>query len=362
MRVLGIMSGTSLDGVDFAICEITRTKFELVASARSAFPKNLAHDLRLAATGHASSHATGQLHHDLGRFYANAAEKHFATGDFALIGLHGQTVYHRSHPKLAATLQIGEPAYLAAAFQVPVVSNFRANDIVAGGEGAPLAPVLHQRLFARRGKRIGVLNLGGIANITILDWSKPELRVTAWDTGPANMLLDLFMRSFTVAREAFDRNGSFGRKGTVDQKLLDELLRHPYFRRLPPKSTGREEFGDAFFAGVVKRFRGKPQDLLRTLYQLTVESVRKNVESAIDDLLVCGGGSKNGFFMSLLAEELPQISVRSTSEAGWAPQSIESCAFAYLAWLRINDLPGNIPAVTGARQKVLLGTVTSINK
>ena len=353
------MSGTSVDSVDYAVCEISSPiKIKFVEHWSVSFPKGLQRRLHDAAANRSTAYEIGDLHHDLGRFYAKAAGKPGAE----LVGLHGQTIFHR--PGLA-TLQLGEPAYLSESLGIPVVSNFRAADIAASGQGAPLATIFHRHAFARRGLHIAINNLGGISNVTSLDWrTGKEPRVLAFDTGPANVLLDLAARHFF--RKPFDRSGALASAGTVAQPLLKQWIAHPYFQAMPPKSTGRELFGEPFFEKVLKsKLAGS--DLLATLTELTARSIALNYRLHLGSLphsvILAGGGSKNGFLVSRIGaafrELNPRIQVQTTADYGWDPQVIEASAFALLAWLTWKKLPGNLPATTGAKGPRILGQIIS---
>jgi anhydro-N-acetylmuramic acid kinase len=370
MLVLGIMSGTSLDGVDYALCSIGRGSIELDGLWRRCFPGDLSRRLHRAAQGQASSHELAQLHHDLGRFYAAGATQ----GRFPLpqlVGLHGQTVFHHPSRHAPATLQLGEPAYLAEAFGVPVISNFRAGDLAAGGEGAPLATLFHLEVFGLRRRHVCVNNLGGISNVTSIDWRHGQHpRVAAFDTGPANVLLDLAVRHFTGGRASMDRDGRLARRGVSCEPLLRKWMRHPYFRRKPPKSTGRECFGELFLATAIKQVRqlGLSEcDVLATLTELSGASValnyRRHLGSVPDQVILTGGGAANPALVDSLRRNLlslqPSMIVSNSAEFGWPLASIEPAAFALLAWRRLHGLPGNLPATTGARHPCLLGQISS---
>jgi anhydro-N-acetylmuramic acid kinase len=316
--------------------------------------------LHRAAAGLLLSHELGQLHHDLGRFYA--AQARGRTRPDA-VGLHGQTVYHHPDRRAPATLQIGEPAYLAEALGVPVVSNFRAADMAAGGQGAPLATMFHRLVFARRGEAVCVNNIGGISNVTALDWRRgAEPKVMAFDTGPGNMLVDMAMSHFSGGQRRMDRNGALAARGQPDERLLGRWLRHPYFRQPPPKSTGRELFGEPFFARVVKELRGLPLgDAIATLTELTARSLAVNYRLHLgfipDEIILTGGGANNPALVAAIGRQLPGVTIQSCQSFGWPPQSIEPAAFALLAALRLEGKPGNLPATTGARHAVLLGQI-----
>ncbi len=367
--VLGIMSGTSLDGVDYALCAVRRRTFQLVALWSAAFPPALRHQLHACARGEATSWALAQAHHDLGRFYARHAARFPAGKRPQLVGLHGQTVFHRPDRRSPATLQIGEPAYLVEALRVPVVSNFRAADLAAGGQGAPLASRFHQRVFGRPGRHVCVQNLGGIGNVTSLDWtSGPALRVLAFDTGPANVLLDLAARHFSNGRRTMDTNGAWAARGCADETLLARWLKHPFFARRPPKSTGRELFGEPFLARVLADAgrRGLSRhDVLATLTEFTARSValnyRRHLPSAPDEVVLTGGGAANPILVAVITRAVEQLAptarIVTSDTLGWPLASIEPAAFALLAWLRNEGMAGNLPATTGARRAALLGVI-----
>ena len=360
MRVLGIMSGTSLDGVDYVICSIkspTHIRFEDHWSVP--FPKRLKTDLHRAAANEATTYEVGDLHHDLGRFYADAA----GTARVNLVGLHGQTIFHNPGK---ATVQLGEPAYLAERLRVPVISNFRAADIAAGGQGAPLATILHRHVFAQKGKHIAANNLGGLSNVTSIDWRRGrEPRILAFDTGPANILIDMAVRHITNGRQSFDRDGTRESVGEVNEPLLTNLLTNRYFRQSPPKSTGRELFGESLLKTILAR-NLPPNDLLATLTELTARSIALNYRLHLptfpDEVILCGGGALNPFLYARIASALREIrsdiAIHTSADYGWHPQLIEAAAFALLAWLTWRKQPGNIPQSTGATGPRVLGQIT----
>ena len=360
-RVLGIMSGTSIDAVDYALCEVDGRRVVLRRHWQAAFPAALRRRLHDAAANRSTTYELGQLHHDLGRFYAKHASA-AGTPKAEIVGLHGQTVFHEA--TRGATLQIGEPSWLARKLGVPVISNFRGADLAAGGQGAPLATMFHERVFASRGKHICVNNLGGISNVTSLDWrggSSP--RITAFDTGPANMLIDLAVSRATKGCRRFDRNGAMARRGTLDERLLMRLLKHKFFKEKPPKSTGREAFGEAFLARITKHApRVSDSDLVTTLTEFTARSIALNyflhLRSTPDCVILCGGGAANSALVAAIRANLP-TEVITCDSLGWPAQAIEPAAFALLAWLRVEGKPGNIPETTGASRAVLLGQIAS---
>ena len=360
MRVLGIMSGTSLDGVDYVICSIkSATRISLLEYWSVSFPAALRDGLHRAARGETSTGELAELHHALGRFYADGA----LDAEVDLAGLHGQTVYHAGR---RATLQIGEPAYLAEKLRVPVVSNFRAADIAAGGEGAPLATMFHRIAFAKKGKHVAVNNLGGISNVTSLDWRRgKEPSITAFDTGPGNVLIDMAVRHFTGGKRSFDRDGLLASKGEIDDLLLHRLLKVRFFAEPPPKSTGRELFGEALFKEILRR-KAPLNDLLATLTEFTARSIALNYRLHLrgfpDDVVLCGGGAQNPFLFARIASALREIrsdiAIQSSGDHGWHPQVIEASAFALLAWLTWKRKPANIPSTTGAKGPRILGQIT----
>jgi anhydro-N-acetylmuramic acid kinase len=366
MQILGLMSGTSIDAVDCALCTITWSTMKLDELWSVPFPKALQKRLHTAAANKANTYELGQLHHDLGRFYAQAATSHPAAKRAKAIGLHGQTVFHNADANAPATWQIGEPAYLARALRVPIVYNFRANDLAAGGQGAPLATVFHVRAFAEKGQHICVNNLGGISNVTSIHWqgTRDEPNVLAFDTGPANVLLDLAIREWSQGKKSFDKDGKLARRGRVDETLLKEWLKHPYFRKAPPKSTGRELFGEPFWRKYMTRLAAlRIEDRLATLTEFTAASLTlnyvKHLPQPIDRLVLCGGGTANAFLKERI-EARAGTDVCTSNALGWPTQSIEAAAFALLAWLRLHGAPGNLPGTTGAAEACLCGAVCEV--
>ncbi|MGB0578927.1 MAG: anhydro-N-acetylmuramic acid kinase [Limisphaerales bacterium] len=363
MRVLGIMSGTSLDGVDFGLCQVARGRIELLELWSRSFPAGLQRRLRNAAADAASSHELAQLHHDLGRFYA----RHAGGGKQApeLIGLHGQTVFHKPSKTRPASLQIGEPAHLCEAMRCPVVSNFRAGDLAAGGQGAPLATAFHSVAFALPGKSVAVNNLGGISNVS---WFPTQARrqvdaaTLSFDTGPGSMLIDQAMRMLTKRR--MDRNGRYAARGRVNDAVLSRWLRHPFFRAKPPKSTGREVFGEVFLERALRELKGEStEDIVATLTELTARSVALNYERYLgrrpDRVVLCGGGAANRTLVARIRALLgDETELLTSADLGWPLQAVEPAAFAWLAWLRWKRKSWPHPATTGAKRAALLGQVT----
>lgn len=353
MRIAGVMSGTSLDGIDVAIIEFPRLR--TIGFQTTPYPP----ELRAAILAVNTAEEISRLHFHLAELYAKAvlrAVRRF--GAVELIGCHGQTVYHEGSRH---TLQLGEPAVLAERTGVPVVSDFRARDIAAGGQGAPLVPYVDYLLF-RHPRRMGIaLNVGGIANITVIPpGSRPE-DVIAFDTGPGNMVIDALAREISGGTLAYDRDASFARTGSVNRELLDELLRDPYYRRRPPKSAGREQYGADF----VKRLKssGLPlRDLIATATVLTAATIAIGAGrvcfSLPGDLIVSGGGVHNPMIMEYLAAFLPGMTVSTSADYAIDPDAKEAIAFAVLAYQTWREKPGNLPSATGAKRAVVLGSIT----
>ncbi len=369
LRVLGIMSGTSIDSVDFALCDVNVDRVNLKQFRQSQFPRALQKRLHQAAANQTSSHETAQLHHDLGRFYAAEAKK-IAHWKPQIAGLHGQTIFHYPDKSSPATWQIGEPAYLAAALKIPVISNFRAADLAVGGQGAPLATLFHKIVFAKKGNHVCVHNLGGISNVTSIDGSRGrEPRLLAFDTGPANVLIDLAMGHFSRGKKQFDVDSRWASRGVVAENILAKWLRHRYFFKNPPKSTGRELFGEPFFntaLAMTKKAGLSKFDVVATFTEFTARSMvlnyRLHLGSAPAKVILSGGGANNPALVQAIRRELARwnadTQLVTSDSVGWPAQTIEPAAFALLAYYRWHKIPANLPETTGARQKVLLGQIS----
>lgn len=360
---IGLMSGTSLDGIDAAIVDFSQTKPQLVATYFEPYEKHFRQQLlALTMPGTNEIERLGRMDRVLGERFAHAAIKLVAKSGLPksairAIGSHGQAIRHRPTELHPFTLQIGDPNTIAAMTGIPTVADFRRADIAQGGQGAPLAPGFHQLIFSDPNAVRVVLNLGGIANITILD---PHAPVTGFDTGPANRLLDDWIH--TCLGKQHDEQGSFARSGVVNTDLLEHLLREPYFSLSPPKSTGRELFDLVWLQHKLQGFTQtlSPQDIQATLAELTARSVALAVTQtapAATQLIVCGGGVHNQYLMERLQAILKPISVISSAAAGFDPDWIEAAAFAWLAKQRLENKPGNLPSVTGARRPAILGGV-----
>lgn len=363
------MSGTSLDGVDYALTEINGSKIALQKLWSRDYPKALREKLLRAASNKATSYELCQLHHDLGRFYAQACPS--LRCDY--VGLHGQTVFHNPDKKNPATFQLGEAAYLGAKLNVSVINQFRAMDMALGGQGAPLATLFHKLVFSEKNKDVAVNNLGGISNVTFLP--KGGGRIFSFDTGPANILIDQAMAK--LFGKSCDLGGRMASYGIPDMDLVLKWLNHPFFKKRPPKSTGREDFGKDFVEKALTDCRKKrlsKYDIVATLTQLTAESLAQAYIQFLPRLpqrvILAGGGAANPTLKKEIEKTLrakqwkiegkkltAPIEVVTSDDLGWPNQSIEPAAFALLAYRRINQKAGNIPQTTGARREALLGQI-----
>ncbi|HMD99177.1 MAG TPA: anhydro-N-acetylmuramic acid kinase [Terriglobia bacterium] len=396
---VGLISGTSLDGVDAALVRIggslERPRLRLLAFTTVPYPPPVRLRLLRAAGGEAvTSGEVSDLNFLLGELFAAAALRVCRQGRVApkrlsVIGSHGQTIFHQGRPQpfggrnegpfvggggetsrrqLASTLQIAEPAIIAAKTGVPVVADFRTADMAAGGEGAPLIPLVDYLVLGDAGRNTIALNIGGIANLTVIPAGGQVEEVFGFDTGPGNMVMDGLVRHFTRGRRSYDVDGRLAAQGKVIERLFGDLLRLAFFDRQPPKSAGREQFGGPFLERHFLSRRGAAfKDLLRTANELTARSIaealqrfvfpRLAIQPGRDRLVVSGGGAHNRLLLARLAEFLPQLDVRLSDEYGLPADAKEAIAFAVLADRTMHGLPGNLPAVTGARRPVVLGKV-----
>ncbi len=365
--MIGVMSGTSVDGIDVAIVRMA-DRPELVYFHASPMPDRLREPLlRLCEPGLDEIDAMGQLHMTLGEAYARAIMQALkaaglAPEGIAAIGLHGQTIRHRpracSDIRHPFSLQIGAAAVVAERTGITAVSDFRSRDIAAGGCGAPLVPFAHRTLFAQSGKDIVVLNIGGIANIT---WLGADGATIGFDTGPGNMIMDALMLTLSDGRARFDADGELAARGTPCEPLLARLMRHPFLSRQPPKSTGREDFGSETHDIILGWPDISDADRLATALELTARSIadsRVFLPRTPNRWLVCGGGSRNTRLMARLAGLLAPASVASTGEAGMPPEAVEAVCFAVLARHTLQGTPNTLPAVTGASHAVCGGHIT----
>ena len=401
LLVLGLMSGTSADAIDVALARIAGTapkrNAKLLHHTSIHFPPQLRKEiLRVAEQQPLSAGQLSQLNFRLGETFAEAALtacRHFrvAPKNIALIGSHGQTIFHQGHPvpylgrPTASTLQIGEAAIIAARTGITTIADFRPADMAQAGQGAPLVPYADYVLY--RHKKLGrvSLNLGGIANITVIPANATPSQVFAFDTGPANMLIDALVEHFTKGRRRFDKNARLAQQGRSIPALLDELMRDPYLKLAPPKSTGREYYGRTYLEKLLRlgrRHRAKPNDLIRAATIFTalsiVDALNRFVlpKHKIHQLIVSGGGSKNPLLLAQLSAALNQvgaqhvapqarkmsaigkIEVLPSSAFGIPEDAKESLAFAVLAYETFHHRPSNLPSATGARRPAILGKIS----
>lgn len=360
---IGLISGTSLDGIDAALVDFSDEQVQLLGTHHEPYSPALLKDLRaISLPGENEIDRMGELDRQVGLAFSEAVIKLLAKLDIdasrvTAIGSHGQTIRHRpvaSHP---FTLQIGDPNTLAEMTGITTVGDFRRRDMAAGGEGAPLVPAFHQAVFQSPEVPRIALNLGGIANITCLPAGQTDA-IIGYDTGPASTLLDAWIGRHLG--EAFDANGDWAAGGEADPSLLEKLLADPYFAQAAPKSTGTEYFNLDWLDARLSPEPIAPQDIQSTLVELTAISVANAIrEEGYEEaeVLVCGGGANNGFLLQRLRHWLPQASVDSSQRLGLHPDWIEAMAFAWLARRTLAGLSGNLPSVTGARRAVTLGAI-----
>lgn len=369
------MSGTSLDGIDVAIVDISSRsgglRYKQIAFECVPYPRAVRARLLRICNGVTRAAEISRMNSLLGELYAEAiaetCRRHeVKLASIGLCGMHGQTIYHRGRAgrylgrRIASTLQIGEAAVVAERTGLRVISNFRERDIAAGGQGAPLVPFVDYLLFHDR--RVGrvALNIGGFANITAIPaGAKPE-RVVAFDTGPGNRVIDALVRRMTKGAQAYDRDGRIARSGNVRQGLLDAMLAEPYFRSAPPKSCGDEDFG-ALFVGRFIRKSTSMEDLIATATELTARSISNAIHeygASCTEVVASGGGIHNRQIMRRLRELMPGHSVKTSADYGVDPNAKEAIAFAVLAYESAHGRPCNLPSATGASRELVLGKST----
>jgi len=381
MRVAGLLSGTSVDGIDVAIVDIhgagARTAIKLRAFCTIPYPRPVREGLLAACNARRISVAEiSQLNFLVGELFGRAILKTckragIAPGSLELAGSHGQTIYHQGRPSseyetlVASTLQIGEPAMIAERAGVPVVADFRTADMAAGGLGAPLVPFMDYILYRHLKRGRVALNIGGIANITLIPAGKEgaaRTSVVALDTGPGNMVIDALVEHFTAGSRQFDRGGRMAFRGRVSKPLLAWLHGHPFFRQPAPRTAGREEFGREFVAGLLAkgaRARLSPEDLVATATALTADSIaaairRFAIALPMHDLVISGGGVHNRFLVDRLREKTG-LRIMTAEDFGIPGDAKEAILFAILAYHTFRKIPANIPSATGARHPAILG-------
>lgn len=371
MRVLGMMSGTSADGIDVALARISGTppnvsaKFE--AHHHVAFSRSLRKRiLRIANISLTTTAEVSQLNFVLGEEFARAAiaackRWRMPLAKISLIASHGQTIFHEGGK---STLQIGEPSVIAERTGITTIGDFRPADIAAGGQGAPLVPFVDYLLYrhAKRGRV--ALNIGGIANLTVVPAGALPRDVFAFDTGPGNMIVDAIVESVTHGGASYDRDARMGFRGKSISKLLEKMMREPYLRTKPPKTAGREQFGRAYAGQLIawgRKHRARPEDLVRTATVFTSLSIadafRRFIfpRTRVDELIVAGGGARNPLMMAQLAATLPGIEIIPSSRFGVPTEAKEAFAFAVLAYEAYDGRANNLPSATGAKHAVVMG-------
>jgi anhydro-N-acetylmuramic acid kinase len=376
---LGIMSGTSADGIDVALVRVAGRKASLENFAVFPFPRGVQKAiLKLGEGGPVTTGEISQLNFLLGEIFAGAAlaackKFRVSPAQIAVIGSHGQTVFHQGIPaafngrRIASTLQIGEPSVIAGRTGITTVGDFRPADMAAGGQGAPLVPFVDFLLY--RHPRIGraALNIGGIANVTVIPAGAKTEDVYAFDTGPGNMVIDALVRHYTHGRKAYDRNAEMAGRGTFLPRLSDDLMRDDYYVKPPPKSAGREQYGEAYVRRVLAHRdsrRAKPEDVILTVTGVTAHSILYAFSlfvfsrTKVNELIVSGGGARNPFLMKALGAAFEQdFRIRGSSELGVPGDAKEAFAFAVLAHETLHQRPANVPGATGANKAVVLGKV-----
>ncbi|MDA8488834.1 MULTISPECIES: anhydro-N-acetylmuramic acid kinase [unclassified Kluyvera] len=364
-RYIGVMSGTSLDGVDVVLAVIDENSVTQLASLSWPIPIAVKEAVLAICQGQPLTLSQlGQLDNRLGNLFADAvlalmSQEKLAAQDIVAIGCHGQTVWHEPTGDAPHTMQIGDNNIIAARTGVSVVGDFRRRDMALGGQGAPLVPAFHQALLAHVSERRMILNIGGIANLSLLIPGQP---VRGFDTGPGNMLIDAWI--WRNLGKPYDKDAEWANEGKVILPLLQDMLNDPYFAAPAPKSTGREYFNYGWLAQFLARYPGlRAQDVQATLTELTAVTISEQVllSGGCERLLVCGGGSRNPLVMARLAGLLAGTEVATTDEYGISGDDMEALAFAWLAWRTVAGLPGNLPSVTGASQATVLGAIFPAN-
>ncbi|MDG6895559.1 anhydro-N-acetylmuramic acid kinase [Volucribacter amazonae] len=360
---IGVMSGTSLDGVDLALVDFSHQPALVVATKFMAMPEKIKQKLTALITEpQITLSQLGEADHLVGHLYADCinqflAEQQLSANDIVALGCHGQTIWHAPQGDYPFTMQIGDMNIVAINTGIQTIGDFRRKDMALGGQGAPLVPAFHQAYFARPDRVVAVLNIGGISNVSLLI---PEQAVLGYDLGPGNTLLDQWIAKYQG--KSYDKGGEWAKTGQVYQPLLQDLLSEPFFQQPPPKSTGREQFNLIWLEKFLAKHTALlPQDIQATLVALTVQSIVQDlqkIETTLPcELLVCGGGAYNPLLMQGLQQGLAHWQVATTASYGLAEDYVEAVAFAWLAYQRIQQKTSNLPSVTGAKSAVSLGVI-----
>lgn len=371
MLAIGLMSGTSLDGIDAVLCDIQSTEagpqFKQLDFLTLDMPEAIKTKIRAAISdAHSSSRLLCSLNFELGHLFSEAVKRllhrnQLNAKEVSFIANHGQTIYHLPNPaesEVASTLQLGESSIIAYDHRIQVIDNFRVMDMAAGGEGAPLVPFSEHLLYRQKGQHIALQNIGGIGNITYLF----EDQVIAFDTGPGNMMIDTAMKHFYHVN--YDDLGQVASKGNIAQDVLSELMNHPYLNKVPPKSTGRELFGDQAVLTLIQNYPNVlAPDFIRTLTYFTAYCIQRScafLPHPLDQLIVGGGGAHNLTLMKDIQGLLKDVKVMTQEEIGFSSDAKEAMAFVVLGYHTLNHLPSNVPSATGAKRPVVLGKITPI--
>jgi anhydro-N-acetylmuramic acid kinase len=372
------MSGTSLDGIDVAIIDITgsgfKSKINVLTSHSVPYPRQVREALLSVSNVSTQTGDIARLNFLLGELYVEALEEtveraEIPLNSIKLIGCHGQTIFHEGQgaqylgKKVASTFQIGESSVISERTGIDVISNFRERDMAAGGKGAPLVPYLDYLLLRHRGRGRIAVNIGGIANLTAIPPNTSTDRVIAFDSGPGNMVIDQLVSRITSGGQLFDRDGAMAASGQPDPKLLAKLLRDKYFRAKPPKTAGREQYGAEFVTKLLDTELSS-EDLIATATALSAESIALGIRNfvmpdmRVDEIFVSGGGTHNPTLMRMLRKALEPIPVMETTEMGLDVDAKEAIAFAVMAYETAHCRPSNVPMATGAKKSVVLGKMT----
>ena len=372
------MSGTSLDGIDVAVIDITgsgfKAKINVLTSHSVPYPRKIREALLAVSNTSSLTGDISRLNFLLGELYVEALEETMERAEIPLntiklIGCHGQTIFHEGQgsqylgKKVASTFQIGESSVISERTGIDVISNFRERDMAAGGKGAPLIPYLDYMLMRHRGRGRVAVNIGGISNLTAIPPNTSTERVIAFDTGPGNMVIDQIVSRITQGGQTFDRDGTIAASGVIDAKLLAKLLRDKYFRAKPPKTAGREQYGAEFVTKLLDTELSS-EDLIATATALTAESIALGVrnfvlpEMRVDEVFVSGGGTHNPTLMRMLQKAMDPIPVKESTEVGLDVDAKEAIGFAVMAYETAHARPSNVPMATGAKRSVILGKLT----
>ena len=374
MYGIGIMSGTSLDGIDTVLVDIngsgTQTKLKVIGYNEYPLKNTIVNKIKQACSlTDSSSELICSLNFEIGKEFSLAVQEllkklNFPKEKLDFIASHGQTIYHipfKRDQLFPSTLQIGEAAVIAYDLNTPVISNFRVMDMAAGGQGAPLVPYSEYVLFSEENKNIALQNIGGIGNVTVLNGSLDINQIQAFDTGPGNMMIN--EACHILYNKPFDDKGIIASSGKIDYTLLNELLAHPYFKKYPPKSTGREDFGEHYVKKILTKYNHvSPQDIVATFTLFTAKSIafhyKRDIHLNLDKMIIGGGGAHNQTLVKMIKEELTPLPVYTQDELGYSSDAKEAIAFAILGNETLNNHFSNVKSATGALQNVILGQIT----